>query len=345
MPIRSDVHLDPISMMRSPTLGRIVRTFRRAVAAFGLLVVLPTIAAAECGRPEACALANDDSEIFIGRAVAAPGGDPWASRVRVLRSFRGTARGTITVEVWSTSKYTTPVELAVGRDYLFYVYKSVERGVVSRSTPGIAPRGCRSRRSTRANWRTSRSFRAGPSTPASREAFTRAAPSRRGARRRSSPIERIGRHHGHECDRRLRIRGAASWHLRHRRRSAARRAAHGQRRAHRNGGARLCHCAAVDRARHGGPWPGRPSRATQRGERGSDGDDARGRIPSKRGTSTTRADTESSDFLRASTSSASMPRACRQEKAFRSRRPLRPARPTGRPQTASASRSQPISRT
>jgi len=121
--------------MRSPTLGRIVRTFRRAVAAFGLLVVLPAVAAAECGRPEACALANDDSEIFIGRAVAAPGGDPLASRVRVLRSFRGTARGTITVEVWSTGEYTTPVELAVGRDYLFYVYKSVERGVVSRSTP------------------------------------------------------------------------------------------------------------------------------------------------------------------------------------------------------------------
>src|SRR5262245_15092050 len=102
------------------------------------ICTVPAPAAAECGpRPvEACALVNNESEIFIGRVLPQNGnGLEW--RMRVIRSFRGTAQGTVVVTVWEQGDLPSPATLLPGKDYLFYVSKTVEQGKTVRSTPAV----------------------------------------------------------------------------------------------------------------------------------------------------------------------------------------------------------------
>ena len=103
-----------------------------AIIVLVLLAPAPAAAVSCAPRPvDGCALVNNDSEIFAGRVLGKQD-DDGAWRLRVVRSFRGTAQGVITVTVWAN---LSPAELEVGRDYLFYVSKTIENGVVSRSTP------------------------------------------------------------------------------------------------------------------------------------------------------------------------------------------------------------------
>jgi hypothetical protein len=103
-------------------------------AVLGLLLLVPAPAAAVSCMPrpvDGCALVDNDSEIFVGRVLGKQV-DELSWRMRVVRSFRGTAQGVVTVTVWANLSFA---ELEVGRDYLLYVSKTVENGVVSRSTP------------------------------------------------------------------------------------------------------------------------------------------------------------------------------------------------------------------
>jgi hypothetical protein len=100
------------------------------------LAGIPTRAFAECGpRPvDACELVNNDAEIFVGR-ILSQGQDALEWRMRVVRSYRGSAKGDVTVEVWSQNDLPSTTDLAIGGEYLFYVSKTVEDGVVKRTTP------------------------------------------------------------------------------------------------------------------------------------------------------------------------------------------------------------------
>ena len=68
-----------------------------AVAAF---CAAPAIAFAECGARPAlmCELVNNHLEIFVGR-ILSRGDEGLEWRMRVVRSYRGSAKGTIVVEV------------------------------------------------------------------------------------------------------------------------------------------------------------------------------------------------------------------------------------------------------
>ena len=97
----------------------------------------PAIAFGECGpRPVLlCDLVNSDDEIFVGRILPSEGA-PLDWRMRVLHSYRGSAKGTIVVQVGS--HYDSGLaSLDIGKDYLFYASKIVEDGTVKRTT-GIA---------------------------------------------------------------------------------------------------------------------------------------------------------------------------------------------------------------
>ncbi|HZI82193.1 MAG TPA: hypothetical protein VFD69_21905 [Vicinamibacterales bacterium] len=118
--------------MRSENLRRLLPILLPAVVGLAVLAPVPATALSCAPRPaDACALVNNDSEIFVGRVLGKQ--DEVARRMRVVRSFRGTAQGVVTVLVWASLDVA---ELEVGRDYLFYVSKTIENGTVTRSTPG-----------------------------------------------------------------------------------------------------------------------------------------------------------------------------------------------------------------
>jgi hypothetical protein len=111
---------------------KFLNLFWPVVIALVLLAPAPAAALSCAPRPvEGCALVDNDSEIFVGRVLGKLDSDD-AWRMRVVRSFRGTAQGVVTVTVWANLSLA---ELEVGQDYLFYVSKKIENGIVSRSTP------------------------------------------------------------------------------------------------------------------------------------------------------------------------------------------------------------------
>ena len=110
---------------------KFLNLFWPAIIALALLAPAPAAALSCAPRPvEGCALVDNDSEIFVGRVLGKRDNDA-AWPLRVVRSFRGTAQGAVTVTVWANLSLA---ELEVGRDYLFYVSKKTENGIVSRST-------------------------------------------------------------------------------------------------------------------------------------------------------------------------------------------------------------------
>src|SRR5205814_2243895 len=107
----------------------------RVLLNLGLLVAIATNARAEC-RPRLvnlCQLVNDDREIFIGRVLSSVA-DSSMWRIRVVRSYRGSARGEVRVTVWDHGDLPIPPVLAIGESYLFYVVKTVEGRRVKRTT-------------------------------------------------------------------------------------------------------------------------------------------------------------------------------------------------------------------
>jgi len=110
---------------------KVLNLFSPAIIALVLLAAAPAAALSCAPRPvDGCALVDNDSEIFVGRVVGRQDADA-AWRMRVVRSFRGTAQGVVAVTVWANLRLA---ELEAGHDYLFYVSKRIEKGVVSRST-------------------------------------------------------------------------------------------------------------------------------------------------------------------------------------------------------------------
>src|SRR5262249_51467640 len=111
---------------------------------FRTLLVLSTLTAsytsvfAECGpRAEmACAMVNNDDEVFVARVLAPVPDNPFEWRVRVVRLFRGSASGEITVWVHSHGDLPSPANLTVGQSYLFYTsLRQDQDGRPIRTTP------------------------------------------------------------------------------------------------------------------------------------------------------------------------------------------------------------------
>src|SRR5215472_3052527 len=105
--------------LRTTTVRR--RLWLSLVCLF-MVSALPLPAAAECGPSpvNACALINNEDEVFVATAVAVAPDDPFVWRVRVTRTYRGTASGEIKVAVFSHGDLPAPTTLVVGQSYLFY---------------------------------------------------------------------------------------------------------------------------------------------------------------------------------------------------------------------------------
>ena len=109
----------------------------RIVISLAIVVSCASPAHAECGpwsEFKPCEKVRNDKDIFVGRGVAADAENPFLWRVRVVRSFRGTARGEVIVEVGTHNDTWGFGRLDLGTDYLFYVTKQIEDGRVTRST-------------------------------------------------------------------------------------------------------------------------------------------------------------------------------------------------------------------
>src|SRR5580765_9089503 len=103
-----------------------------------VVLALPGRAAAECGggRPAVCSLVNDDRDIFIGRVLRSKDGE---TQMHVVKSFRGTASGEVSVLVWGGGDLPSVVSLTVGESYLLYVENRTVDGASIRTTPSM---GC-----------------------------------------------------------------------------------------------------------------------------------------------------------------------------------------------------------
>jgi hypothetical protein len=111
--------------------------YRWIVVCLAALVATPGRAVAECGpRPvNACQLINNDDDIFVARILAGLPDDPFTWRVRVIRSYRGTASGEILLRAFSAYDLPAPAHLDVGQSYLFYTSQEYDDGKMIRATP------------------------------------------------------------------------------------------------------------------------------------------------------------------------------------------------------------------
>jgi len=110
---------------------------RSLLACVAVVLAVPMRAAAECGpRPtNACELVNNEDEVFVATAIAVLPADAFTWRVRVTRTYRGTASGEIKVLVFSHGDLMAPTTLVAGQSYLFYTSQDRRNGETIRRTP------------------------------------------------------------------------------------------------------------------------------------------------------------------------------------------------------------------
>ena len=109
-----------------------------SIVVLGVVLValgLPRSSSAnECIGATLCARVNGDVDVFTGKVLTEMD-DDGAVRVRVVRSFKGSAKGDIPVIVFPAGEIGIP-EYEIGGSYLFYTWKEKEDGVIKRHYGG-----------------------------------------------------------------------------------------------------------------------------------------------------------------------------------------------------------------